>query len=113
MARGFLSYSRPPLGFRQFHSIDLAGWQGRGKVPHLDEILAAIERQSTNPGMPAPREPNAARRRRDGMTLNTWAIIGVAIGMFFVIVGLLVGRPWDRTHSDAPAAATEAAEPNH
>ena len=35
----------PPLGFRQFQSIDLGAWKGRGRVPRLREILDAIDRQ--------------------------------------------------------------------
>lgn len=85
----------PPLGFRQFQSIDLGRWPGRGKVPRLKEILAAIERQANEPGIPASAPAAAVSRRRDGPSLNTWALIGASIGLFFVIVGLLIGRPWE------------------
>lgn len=89
----------PPLGFRQYQSIDLGSWSGRGKVPHLKDVLAAIERQSKEPGMPAPIDTPAIRRRRRGPSLNIWAVIGVSLGMFFVIVGLVIGRPWERVSS--------------
>ena len=32
----------PPLGFRQVQSVSLAGWQGRGNPPHMQEILHAV-----------------------------------------------------------------------
>jgi tetratricopeptide (TPR) repeat protein len=100
----------PPLGFRQFQSIDLGSWRGRGRVPRLREILAAIERQSSDPGIPAPVQAFAGRPRRDGPSLNMWAVIGVAIGMFFVIVGLLIGRPWERSDSERLLVSTVPAD---
>ena len=33
---------RPPLGFRQFHSVDLGRWDGRGDPEALGEVIAAI-----------------------------------------------------------------------
>lgn len=38
-----LDDSAPPLGFRQFQSISIAGWSGRGNSPNFQEMLAAIE----------------------------------------------------------------------
>lgn len=94
----------PPLGFRQFQSIDLGTWRGRGKVPRLQEIFAAIERQAKEPGIPATAGTAAVSRRRYGPSLNTWLLIGLGIGMFFVIVGLLIGHPWDTNASSPPQA---------
>jgi adenylate cyclase len=34
-----LDETLPPLGFRQFHSIDLGQWSGRGKIPRLKDML--------------------------------------------------------------------------
>ena len=85
----------PPLGFRQFHAIDLGDWRGRGKLPRSDEILTAIDRQSKNPGIPAPLERNRRKGRVSRPSLNMWAIVAVAIAMFFVVVGLLIGHPWE------------------
>jgi hypothetical protein len=94
-----LEGTTPPLGFRQFQSIDLEAWKGRGRVPRLREILAAIERQTKGPGMPVPAETAPARRFRNGPSLSTWAFIGLGIGIIFVVVGLLIGRPWEGSGS--------------
>lgn len=37
-----LNDSRPPLGFRQFHTIDLGSWKGEGEPERLDDLLDAI-----------------------------------------------------------------------
>ncbi|HEY7005140.1 MAG TPA: hypothetical protein VH392_01520, partial [Sphingomicrobium sp.] len=99
-----------PLGFRQFQSIDLGRWSGRGKVPRLREVLAAIERRLQDPGIPAPSDAPPSRRRRGGPSLNMWAVIAVSIGMFFVVVGLLIGRPWERTSSGVPTVSVGASD---
>ncbi|HVI05413.1 MAG TPA: TIR domain-containing protein, partial [Sphingomicrobium sp.] len=36
--------AKPPLGFRQFHTIDLGSWNGHGPPAALDELLSAIDR---------------------------------------------------------------------
>jgi tetratricopeptide (TPR) repeat protein len=93
-----LEGTTPPLGFRQFQSIDLGAWRGRGRVPRLPEILSAIERQLKDPGIPASGETAPARHRR-GPSLNSRALLALGIGVLFVIVGLLIGRPWERSGS--------------
>jgi hypothetical protein len=100
----------PPLGFRQFQAIDLGAWRGRGKVPHVKEIVAAIERQTTNPARPASADAPAVRHHRSGPSLNMWAVIAVSIGMFLVVVGLLIGRPWETKSSRAPTILVSAAD---
>lgn len=39
-----LDETNPPMGFRQFQTIDLIGWTGRGDPPQLERIQTAIAR---------------------------------------------------------------------
>ena len=39
-----LGSAKPPLGFRQFHTIDLGPWKGHGQLDALGELLDAISR---------------------------------------------------------------------
>jgi len=39
-----LSSAKPPLGFRQFHTIDLGTWTGQGRPEALGDVLNAIDR---------------------------------------------------------------------
>ena len=48
--------SRPPLGFRQFHSIDLGNWNGSGQPQHLEELTAAISKIA-GPSAASDEEP--------------------------------------------------------
>jgi adenylate cyclase len=60
--------SRPPLGFRQFHTVDLGAWDGSGEPLETDDLLDAIAKIAGSsqptagvaavPSQPAPRGPS-------------------------------------------------------
>jgi adenylate cyclase len=60
-----LGDSRPPLGFRQFHTVSLPGWDGRGEPAELTQLLDAIGKvagnQSPASGSESVNEPHAKR----------------------------------------------------
>ncbi|NUQ16940.1 MAG: TIR domain-containing protein [Sphingomonas sp.] len=39
-----LASAKPPLGFRQFQTIDLGGWDGRGRPDAMGDLIEAIAR---------------------------------------------------------------------
>ena len=43
-----LGGSRPPLGFRQFHTVAFANWSGDGAPVELDDLLEAITKTAGN-----------------------------------------------------------------
>ena len=45
---------KPPLGFRQFHTIDLGAWDGRGRPEALDDVIGAIGQVSGSQGRGEP-----------------------------------------------------------
>lgn len=49
----------PPLGFRQFHATDLAGWKGRAGDPRLGALVAAI-RKLADGGQAGPAAQSAS-----------------------------------------------------
>jgi hypothetical protein len=52
--------TEPPLGFRQFQTIDLSRWRGRGSSTELRVLLADIQATSAQSAEPR-RPPEAAR----------------------------------------------------
>ena len=62
---------KPPMGFRQYQTIDLAGWSGGKRIPRLADILQAIDKLSiAAPAVethatqaPPPPKPNRNRER--------------------------------------------------
>jgi tetratricopeptide (TPR) repeat protein len=104
-----LDGTEPPLGFRQFQTIDLSGWSGRGRLPHRSALVAAIDEVAdggARPPLGAPQSaaPPTADRRR------LWASSLAAITVLAVAVALLLWRPWQRRST--PVVAVAAAEPS-
>ncbi|MEP7131504.1 MAG: toll/interleukin-1 receptor domain-containing protein, partial [Sphingomicrobium sp.] len=61
---------KPPMGFRQYQTIDLAGWKGGKRIPRLPELLHAIDTVaqraqtgSTAAPAPVPERPPPPRPR--------------------------------------------------
>lgn len=109
-----LDGTEPPLGFRQFQTIDISGWKGRGKIPRLAEILHSVEgavgeavekprASRAKPTMPAMPEISRSVR----LALLTLLVFATIAAAYF-----LVNRGGK---SDVPtvvvAAADQAAKP--
>jgi adenylate cyclase len=61
-----LSGSRPPLGFRQFHTVDLSSWSGEGDPAHVDDLLEAIAKTAGNNRSAKPVSPSVDKPARRG-----------------------------------------------
>ena len=67
-----LDGSQPPLGFRQYQTIDLASWRGKASAPQIDAIDRAIgSAVGASPGTARPRAigGGAGVDRRQMMTI--------------------------------------------
>jgi len=53
-----LGGSRPPLGFRQFHTVDLSPWNGDGDPERVDDLLEAIAKTAGNNVSAKPASPS-------------------------------------------------------
>jgi TolB-like protein len=80
--------SLPPMGFRQFHTLDLTDWRGAKRDERTAELLHSVERRLSSKGKdtePAPRMLKANRRFvfQPGKLLRAVAamlVIVVAVG---------------------------------
>ena len=59
--------SRPPLGFRQFHTVDFGSWGGEGAPTQLDELITAISTTAGNKGG-VNGSPTADEQKAAGVT---------------------------------------------
>jgi tetratricopeptide (TPR) repeat protein len=97
-----LDDTEPPLGFRQFQTIDLGTWKGRAKPQQLDELLEALGPgeipKAPAPG-PAPVEEQHRRR--------PWLILA-AVGS---VILFALGGWWlaGRSQAHTPVVSVEAA----
>lgn len=96
---------KPPMGFRQFQTIDLASWNRGRRVPQLPELLRAIDRAASTavaaraehvaPPLVSPTQ----QRRLPSMgkpSLSRRAMIGAGSAAVLALAG---GGVWWATHS--------------
>jgi tetratricopeptide (TPR) repeat protein len=84
--------TEPPLGFRQFQTIDLSKWKGRGTPPALKTLLGDIHAlgDSREDAMPPPERPLATATKE--RKLQGWLIPGAAAAV--LILAALSGWLW-------------------
>jgi hypothetical protein len=99
----------PPLGFRQYQSIDLSNWSGRGAPKQLDRLLAAIAAIHPAPTMAPVEQPPArmsAAKTSRSLSPKTFAALGgVALLIALAVAALLWFRPGGA--SAAPSVTVE------
>src|SRR4051812_29540903 len=88
-----LDGSEPPLGFRQFQSLNLSPWKGHREPPDTDRITRAIQRIGGVPqSIPAPRAAAGGRRPAAVRTaLMAGAILTMAAA---VVLALFLWHRW-------------------
>ena len=59
-----LGTDKPPLGFRQFQSIDFGDWTGEGDPPALDTLLRAITQKGPEPQPATVADKPAGKTRK-------------------------------------------------
>ena len=99
-----LDTARPPLGFRQYQTIDLSRWQGREKSGQFETLLDAVhalgERSSESETL-VSLTPKRARPELGRRTL----LAAIAL---LVITGLFLWRPWSSAKSVSVVAVAPA-----
>lgn len=97
---------KPPMGFRQYQTLDLSQWTGGKRISRLDELLHAIDKvaggaqvSSAPPPAPAPL-PKPARVRRDGGRFSRRAAIGAGAGAIAAVAS--GGLWWSMRHRGDP-----------
>ena len=96
----------PPLGFRQYHTIDLSNWNGRPRSPALQPLKAAVAEKAgaaAQPGTPGPPRPVAGRQR--GFAAGRWAMIAAAALLVILGGAFLYPRLWSGDGRIAPKVA--------
>lgn len=80
--------SEPPLGFKQFHTIDLSGWRGERDAPPFSTLASAAGALISGAPFapPAHQRPNSVRR-------SLWMIAGIAAAAASAMVAFLFLRP--------------------
>lgn len=95
----------PPLGFRQFQTIDLSGWKGRGRTPEIEEFLSAVETGElvrTGVGPPSVTQAEWKPGRR--------ALQVAAVTALLALAAFLVWQLWPRAVTAKPTVTISGAD---
>lgn len=79
----------PPLGFRQFQSIDLSKWKGHGAPPVADKVANAIARIAGSTSIPVPRAPASGGPR---IVLPRTLLAVVLVLAMVAVAGVILWR---------------------
>jgi TIR domain len=87
-----LDGTEAPLGFRQFQSVGLSTWKGRGEPPNSDRIRAAIARIADRPTAPVAAPP--ARRSSRIFAGRPLLVVGTIAVLAAAALGFLLWQRW-------------------
>jgi hypothetical protein len=98
----------PPLGFRQFQSIDFSKWKGRGSPPVGEKVSAAIARIAGSPSTPLPQSHTREKPR----PLPRRAMIPVALAFLVAVAGVFAWRSFRAGEGITIAVMASPASPD-
>jgi tetratricopeptide (TPR) repeat protein len=109
--------TKAPLGFRQFQTIDLSGWNGRGKPTQLKALLSDVEmlakdERHVSKTIAAPLTTTRAARGSVSVG-RAWAIAAIIIliaGLLIFLLGIFIARPWARGTSSLSTVEISASD---
>jgi TolB-like protein/Tfp pilus assembly protein PilF len=78
--------SLPPMGFRQFHTLDLTGWKGSRRDRRTAELLHAVERRLKGTEAPATGAAVAVQAQRGFPIPARWPLWATAAGLLLVAI---------------------------
>ncbi|MEO7634461.1 MAG: toll/interleukin-1 receptor domain-containing protein, partial [Sphingomicrobium sp.] len=100
----------PPMGFRQFQTIELGNWNGRGKVPKLDALLEAVNSQAAEASALPSAKPALAAAPQRAPASPSRRRLGLVVGGAAVITALGGGLAWELlSQSGLPVVEVAAA----
>lgn len=102
----------PPLGFRQFQTIDLSRWKGRGKSPAFDQLMRTVDDLGGGKSETRTKLPTAPKPARWGSRHGAAAIIlvGVLVAALFAGWRLANGNGGGSTVTVVAADQTTASK---
>ncbi len=83
----------PPLGFRQYQSIDLSKWKGRGDPLAAERIRSAIARHAEG-SSPNPTEPDRTRAKSLPAIPRALLASGILVLIGVALLSLFLWRNW-------------------
>ena len=107
-----LDGSEPPLGFRQFQSINLSRWKGHREPPDADRIRNAIARVADVPQTAAVSRPPARSGWRAALFSKPLLIGGVFAVALAAALALFLWERWSSNEEIAIAVRPSSDSPD-
>jgi len=108
-----LDGTEPPLGFRQFQSIDLSKWKGRGEPPVAGRIRNAIERTCGKTASGAPSTVVARAPTQPGRGISRTLLVSALLGLVVVaVLGIFFWERWSAARQIAIAVVPSPQSPD-
>ena len=104
-----LDVANPPLGFRQYQTIDLSRWKGRGKQTELQTLFDAIDGLIVDAGAVDRNEAAKSIAGQRPANRRPLVIVGISALTLIAIIGIFWFRPWNSRPS-VPIVEIIAAE---
>ena len=82
--------SRPPMGFRQYQTLDLARWKGGSRDGRTAELLKAVDRRLKGKGETVAHRTEP--RRPDVRGWRVWSVAAALVLVLTAVAALLVPR---------------------
>jgi tetratricopeptide (TPR) repeat protein len=102
-----LDQAEPPLGFRQYQTLDLSKWQGRGKTTQFRTLLDAVEALPGGQPVISPAGDGNIRTRR---VRSNWQVLAAGlIAAGLALVAFVLWNPFS-THASLAVAAVVPAD---
>jgi tetratricopeptide (TPR) repeat protein len=100
-----LDKTQPPLGFRQFQTIDLSNWNGKGSAPGVKDLQAALVTAGA-PEYPGPRTAST----RSGFQPSRPLLFVAGSALAIVAAAAILWQLWPSGASGTPTFAIVAAD---
>jgi tetratricopeptide (TPR) repeat protein len=98
----------PPLGFRQFQTIDMSGGNGRRAAPNMPELLRAIDAIASGGAMSSEAPARTSAKSRPKLRQVPLLLVVAALVLASAAMALLAWRPW--SGGGPPAISVSAAD---
>src|SRR4029434_3380401 len=79
--------SLPPMGFRQFHTLDLTDWRGAKRDERTAELLHSVERRLRAKGKDIAPIPSLSRSKRR-FAFRTGKVLWALAAMLVIVVAV-------------------------
>lgn len=103
--------TQPPLGFRQFQTLDLSGSTGAHPPDALFDAVKSLGcKNASVSAKPATKRVRSSFRL--GPKRNRWLMLGapiLVVSLLVFVIGLVISRPWE-TKASVPLIAVMASD---